>query len=132
MANKILCSKHKNLSVFFRYDFLWTQKTYLYFSDLVFSKHKNWYLFLDLIFSKLKNWSVFSNLIFSKHKNWSVFFRSDFLEKDFFVSKWQILKFIKEKRLKVRLKFFLCDACIINLSHECGSSFKKSFLIFCF
>ena len=71
-------------------------------------------------------------------QNWYVFsLNTDliFLEKDFFVTKWQILKLKKkekEKRrgLKVRLKFFLCDACIINLSHECGSSFKKPFFFF--
>ena len=79
-----------------------------------FFKHKNLYVFslnIDLIFLT-QNWSVFSlntNLIF--------------------VTQLQILKFKRRDwKLGWSLFFFLiCDACIMNLSHECESSFKSLF-----
>ena len=80
-------------------------------------------LIFYFIFFKTQNWSLFSlntNLIF--------------LEKVFFVTKLEILKF-KRRDWKLGWSLFLsfffflkiCDACIINLPHERESSFKKSF-----
>ena len=33
----------------------------------------------------------------------------------------------KELRVKLESLFSICDACIVSLSHECESTFKKSF-----
>ena len=79
---------------------------------------------LTIFFIKIQTGSIFSNLIF-----FFIFFWKSFLcykNADFQISKEELI---------VRLSFFfffflICDACIINLSHECGSSFKSLFYLF--
>ena len=104
--------KYRSNFFFFNTKLVWIFRFYFFNTKVI-------YIFIN------------TDLIFFNSQNWSVFLLNTDL---IFVTQLHILKFKRRDwKLGWSLFFFLiCDACIMNLSHECESSFKSFIFYFLF